>query len=239
MIKKTILFVWLVSALLFVQGCGGIKIAYKMNDIPVKRVEDLSRLVLDVQIFEDVRQSVDDNQVLFTSGKQARIGATTYCINSEKHYDQGTVPTQISKLIAEHLKKKKTFKEVTFNKREEADIYLVGKLKRFYGQRVYSLAVTTTLQTGMMFGAIGGALSSLATLTKMPGYVEIEFSDLVIYRKDGSVAGKVDDIHDRAEKKINADGYCWSIYRAVNEELKNAVEKLAAEIETTLLPPKS
>jgi hypothetical protein len=237
--RKAAILVWLVSVLLLVQGCGGMKIAYKMNDIPVKRVEDLSQLVLDIQILEDVRQSVDDNQVLFTSGKQARIGGATYCINAERHYDEGTVPNQISKLIAEHLKKKETFKDVTFNKKGEADIYLVGKLRRFYGQRAYSLAVTTTLQTGMMFGAIGGALSSLATLTKMPGYVEIEFSNLVIYRKDGSAAGKIDNIYDKAEKKINADGYCWSIYRAVNEELKNAVEKLAADVETMLLPPNS
>jgi len=182
---------------------------------------------------------LDDNQILFASGKQAKIGATTYCTNAEKHYDQGTVPNQISKLIAEHLKKKETFKEVTFNKKGEADIYLVGKLRRFYGQRVYSPAVTAPLQTGMMFGAIGGALSSLATLTKMPGFVEIEFSDLVIHRKDGSVAGRIDNIYEKAEKKINADGYCWSIYGAVNEELKKAVEKLATEIEATLLPPKN
>jgi len=239
MTRKATILIWLVSMLFLIQGCGGMKIAYKMNDIQVKRVEDLSQLVLDVQIFEDIRQSVDDNRILFASAKQARIGATTYCINAEKHYDQGTVPNQISKLIAEHLKKKETFKEVTFNKREEADVYLVGKLRRFYGQRVYSPAVTATLQTGMMFGAIGGALSSLATLTKMSGSVEIEFSELVIYRKDGSVAGKIDNIYEKVEKKINADGYCWSIYGAVNEELKNAVEKLAAEIEAALLPPKS
>ncbi len=40
------------------------------------------------------------------------IGPKTYCINAERHYDQGTVPNQISQMITEHLDKRETFKRV-------------------------------------------------------------------------------------------------------------------------------
>ena len=220
---------------LVLQGCGGIKIAYKMDDIPVNKVDALSNMVLDVQVLEDNRKSLEENQILFSGDKKAKIGDKTFCINAEKHYDEGTVSNQVSKLISEHLKKKETFKDVTFNKKEEADVYLVGKLDRFYGQRDYSAAVTAALATGMAFGAIGGALSALATLTKTSGEVEIDFKEAVLYKKDGSGIGRIEEINQKVEKKVRADGYCWSIYGAVNEELKTTVEKLSKEVETVLL----
>ncbi len=34
---------------------------------------------------------------------------------------------------------------------------------------------------------------------------------------------------------MNADGYCRSVYGAMNQDLKNTVEKLATEIENTLI----
>ncbi len=228
---------FLILILLLWQGCAAHrKISYPLKDIASIQNDYLSQFSLDIQTFEDIRQSVEDNQILFLENRQCKIDNKTYCINSEKHYEKDTVNIQISNMIAEHMKKRGSFKEVAFNDKTNADYYVTGKIKRFYGEREYSSGAASTRAISSQFGCIGGAIGG-ASIAKMrvPGVVEIEFTDVKIFRNDGTELQSIDDIYEKVEEEMHVDGYCWTIYPIVNAQLKVAVGRLSEKIEAAIL----
>ncbi len=88
----------------------------------------------------------------------------------------------------------------------------------------------------MQFGCIGGAITGgMIAAMREPGEVNIIFSDLHVYTKDGIELCSVEDVDYQIKKEMKVDGFCWSIYHTVNAELKKSVEKLAENFETAII----
>lgn len=221
--KMLVVFV----GLFMLSGCAATqKIGYKLDDIETVKAPPPScaDIVFDVQAFEDIRQTVKENEIVFTKDKSTKKNDRTVCINSEKYYEKGAVAYQIACAISDHLNKRGSFKLVTVNKKEEADYYLTGNLKRFYGEQGYS----TSASAGAQFGLLGALLTAGA---KTKGFIVIKFTDLAIHDKSGNVLKRLDDISEKFEGDFPADAYCWCIYRNCNDKLKAVVDQLARDIE--------
>jgi hypothetical protein len=218
------IFIILIFSLLIL-GCSmNQKIQYKTDDIVSAEQSPLYNIVLDIQELEDLRKSIDENNVLFSEGRKTKINGRGVCINSEEHYAEGTATAQISKIIAEHFTRRGIFKSVTFNSKEKADYYLTGNLKRFYAEQKSSLKA----EIGSQFGIIGAlAIAGLKT----SGIIKIEVSNLVLHNKTGDAIKQLDDISMNFEDEFSIDPYCWSPYWNINDKLKVFVSKLIESVE--------
>lgn len=224
----------LILIVILILGCSITKnIYYDTDNITPKPNPTLATYTLDVQIFEDIRKESWSNVIVYGE-KDIYIDRKPYCINAEKHYDNGTVNLQISELIYKHLKRKEYFKDVSFNKKESADYYVTGKIETFMGKREQSDTAKTTNLVGTQFGPIGVLTSNLLfSAMKTPGEIDIVFKDITIYDKSGEKL-YIGEVSEKVVKDMKPDGWCWSIYSIVNEHLQIAVEKLSIEIEMTL-----
>jgi hypothetical protein len=64
------------------------------------------------------------------------------------------------------------------------------------------------------------------------GKIIIEFADLELHDKCGSVYSTLDSLNNHIDDKFYAsDGHCRNIYNRVNEQLKIAVDKLVIAVE--------
>lgn len=210
-------------------GCAtNQKLSYKMDDIQPQQDSKLKNYVLDIQKFSDARESIEENRILFSQPRQIKLDETSSCINSEEHYEKGTVTTQLATTISEHLSKKGIFKSVTADKKETADFYVTGTIRRIFSRQEFS----TTSAVGAQFGLIGALLTMNATT---PGTIEIEFSDIEILDKHRRSVGKIDNLKESFREEFPADAYCWSAYWNLNNKLKGVVDQLSNRIRDTLL----
>lgn len=248
---------FLLGLVLGLAGCSSLlapSIDYDLDDIKESPNKQLSGITLDIKPFEDIRKSVPENAILYPTGEPGdyyyEVGEKRYCVNKEERYykAKGDVPLQISKAIGRHLNKRGTYKTVTVNnerirdeERDEAskgkakkdgevagDYYLTGKLKRFYGQQEFTSAPKVA---SLIFGFIG----SLATMgVETPLKVEIEITDLAIYKNDGQLLAEIGDIHETFAEPATGGGNCRNLFRHVNLKLKIIIEKLAEKIENIM-----
>lgn len=225
MLYKTVWCVLILTSLA-VTGCAFPQtVTYKLDDITPTEIDLLSHSILNIESFEDLRRTVPENKMFFSEGRETRAPGRLSCINSEKHYEETPVPVQIANIMAQHLNKRGAFKLVTVNQKENADLYLTGKLKRFAGVQDFS-------KSAAVLSGIGGILSALAAMgLKTDGSIDIEFGDLAVYRKDGTLLTNLDNIRETFVEQLKADAYCWKIYKNVNEKLKLVVDKLGDEME--------
>ncbi|HYQ86562.1 MAG TPA: hypothetical protein VES59_04905 [Bacteroidota bacterium] len=226
----------LILSVFLMIGLGGCtptrEITYDLKDVALRDstsavLEITRRIVLDIEPFEDIRQSVPGNDLLFVRERETNIDEKHSCINSEQHYKKGTVADQVAAIIAAHFEKRKSFKNVLAKNNGAADYYLTGKLKRLYGQQEFS----TSAQIGSFFGLIGAIATSGA---KTNGSIAIEFSELVLHHKSDAKEKPLENFSDTFSGDLHADANCWAIYENVNSQLKTAVGKLAPKIEQAI-----
>ena len=217
-------------------GCATThKITYNMDDIKQSNDNTLSKYIIDIQSIEDIRKETWANVILWGDSKKIYLDRKQQCVNIEKYYDNGAVSVQITDLIANHIKKKVSFKEVTINKKDSSDFYVTGKLERFFGSREFSRTAQTTGMVGTQFGAIGGLVSSIMIVgMSAPGEVEIVFKDVVIKNREGTVIHSIGDINTKISKDMRVDGNCWTVYAYVDEQLKVIIEDMANKIESSI-----
>lgn len=203
------------------------KITYQLNDVPKKNNAKLSTLVFDVELFDDVRKSNGEEDVLFTNPRSTKILNERVCINSEQHYKKSPVNYQFSKVISDYFRHQELYKAVTFNKKDTADYYLTANLIKFYGNQDFSMSAAV----GAQFGLIG-ALATANAKTK--GTVEIELSDMKLFDKKGHLIKGLGNFKRTYAEDYHADGYCWCIYSNVNEKFKSFTGELSQLIESSL-----
>jgi hypothetical protein len=226
LVKKKLFFLFL--AVLFLNCAVYQKIEYDFAAVVPKTNSPLSTLTLDIQVFEDIRGAMPENKILFVNKQLAGVDGRSVCINSERYYEPNTVADQIATVICEHLHKKNIFKNVTLNRKEQADCFLAGKIKRFYGKQDCSKIAGTAGSMGLVWYLVEAA--AIEAYEKTEGLIEIEFTDLAIFDTQGNKVKDLGDIHVRRQDYFAASSQCWCIYRNVNEQLKVAVEELADSI---------
>ena len=218
---------------MLISGCTPTReITYNISSIqPVSSLESVSvitrGLTLSIEPFDDIRQTIPQNGILFVRERETTLNEKDYCINSEEHYKKNSVPYQVAKIMARHFNKRGTFKYVSSDSNRSSDYYLTGKLRRLYGEQELS----SSARAGSYFGLIGALATSGATTN---GTIAIEFTDLVVHRKSDGAKIKLEDVQDRFAGELHADAYCWCIYDNVNDQLKLSVDKMAAKIEKSI-----
>jgi len=215
-------------------------IGYSLSDIKESTNEQLKEINLDIRPFEDIRKSVPENTILFSNSPTdfyLEIEGENYCINREDEYSRaskGEVPLLVSTAISKHLNKRGAFKTVTVNNKENQpvaksqekipeDFYLTGKLKKLYGHQKHQ-----TFGALGLLGVLGGAI---AAARETPIKVEIEFTNLAIYKNDGQLLVDIGNVHEVFEEEAKGGMNCKSTYYHVNLKLKSVINSLAEEIE--------
>lgn len=219
--------IMLLSGGLFSEAVAKRPIRYYMGDIPQSGVTQLRNVILDVEPFEDVRQSVPENQVTFTADRKTKIDKKVVCVNTEKDYRED-MGGQIAATIAAHFQKRGAFKDVPVGSKATANYYLKGTVRQFYGQQDFS----TTKAVGSAFGVLG----LLATTgIKTPGIVRIEFNHLELMDKNGTLVKAFKDINQSFEEEFPSDANCLMTHVNVLEKMKLAIQVLADDVEKTIL----
>ncbi|MEK6527904.1 MAG: hypothetical protein AABZ36_03360 [Nitrospirota bacterium] len=212
---------------LFLTGCAiKQKIKYSIDDIQPQPNAFLSTKKLNIDLFEDIRNQLPENKILFEQSRETKIDGERVCINSEKNYATETIPQQIADMIAKHFNQRGTFGAVLVN--ENADYNLTGKIKRFYAEHKFS----TAKAIGASFGLIG-ALATLGVET--PAEVEIVITDIKLYGKDGELIKTLNDVEERFNGNQKPDAYCWSPYFLVDLKFRNVVENIANQVDRAVI----
>ena len=109
-----------------------------------------------------------------------------------------------------------------------ADFYLTGKLKKLFGKQEYT---SGPLTGAVLFGLMGVIATSGITT---PTEIEIEITDLAIYKNDGQLLAEIGNIHEKFDWETTGGGECMNVFLHVNAKLKPLIDKLAREIENAL-----
>lgn len=211
------------------------KVRYDMSDIAPAKTKTLEQYVLDIQPIEDIRKDTWANIILWGDSRKIYLEQKQQCVNIEKHYDNGVISTEITQLIAEHIKVKGYFKDVTINRKESADFRVSGKLEQFFGRREFSTTGQTTSMTSFQFGAIGTAIGSLINAAmSAPGEVVIVFKNIEIRDRSGKLISSIDELRFQETKDMRLDGNCWNVYGYVDDGLKIINEYMAGKISSAI-----
>jgi phenylpyruvate tautomerase PptA (4-oxalocrotonate tautomerase family) len=216
-------------------------IRYKISDITPSTVTQLKDVTLSVELFTDNRRSVSENEIVFLDGRDTNISGKIVsdegqskwipgkrvCINSEKHYKKEPVAKQITEAIVAHLKQRGAFKHVLVNSEAPTDFQLQGAIRQFYGQQDYSYWKAGAEQLWQ-----AGAIATMRM--KSQGIIKIEFTDLKLVDKNGTLVRTLKDVSKTFEGQFLIDAYCWRIYEHTNLKLKEVVDALADDIEKNL-----
>lgn len=171
--------------------------------IPINvEVKELVDMRNDISISLEILDSSKTN-----SGKNGAI----VCVNDDRYYKKDKVTAQISQQIVDHFNAEKLFDISTYNKDEEANYYLTGNLTQFYGEQQMPKAVTS--QFGLV-GVLG------APVEQTPAIIVIEVSDLRLFKKTGELVCNLGDYRKVYQENLDGNGYNWSIYRNMNDKLK-------------------
>lgn len=218
---------------ILIAGCTATReITYSLKSIdPVSSTDSTyavtRSLRLCVEPFEDDRQTVAENGILFVRERETKLYDKDYCINAEEHYKQNTVPIQVATIMAGHFAKRGTFKSVSSGSKEQSEYSLTGRLRRLYGEQEFS----SSARVGSLFGLIGALATAGATTNAK---VIIEFTDLVVHRKSDGAEKRLEDVYESFSGELHADAYCWCIYENVNDQMRASVDKLAVLVENAV-----
>ena len=223
-------------------------INYSVNNVPVSEKVETIPISVNFHILSDNRANIEENKILFTEPHLITINEKKYCFNSEQHYRQDSVVTQISRLFVKHANKVKLFTQTSLNESIGNEYYLTGTLNSFYGEQEFSTAAdagnAAGVVAGVLFGVIGGAIAggiaggiagAATSNMKTPGKIIIEMSDLKLFKNNGTLVKDFGSFFQEYKGDFREDGTCWCIYENVNVMLKDfnakLIEKIREELE--------
>ena len=178
---------------------------------------------LSIQTFQDIREELPENHLYLQSKNiVAKVNDNKSCINAEALY-KVPVGQQLAEMLGKYLNKKAYFTNVLVNQNEQADYYVIAKIRQFAGNQKYS----TKSAVGAQFGLIG----ALATMNlKTEGNIVIEFSDIQLYNKSGTLVANIGDFKKEFDGDFPVDANCYCIYQNVNRSLADFYEELGATL---------
>lgn len=218
---------WLLPLFLF--GCTvSQKIVYKTSDLSAPQTIKPIQALVEVRIFEDDREKIEENAILFNNPRQMKLNGKLTCINSEKHYKKDSVVNQIAKIMVDHFNEARLFSLSFYNQSEQSNYYLTGALNSFFSEQEFS--------KGAAVGASFGLIGALATAgIKTSGKVVIDISDLKLYKKDGTLIKDFGNFYKEYNDEFKADANCWCAYWSANEMLKDFNTRLIEKIRNDMV----
>jgi hypothetical protein len=221
-------------------GCAETqKVTYSLENVPRATESRIKNVRLVIGPLSDDRHGSPDNQVLFTSSNETTLGKESYCVNSESGYGKDYVGTQISRMMAEHLRQRGKLGAVSAGARAGDAYFLAGQLRHFYGaQRSTSISPAT----GAVFGAIGAGIAAASVPDVTPGEISIEIVGVVLYDAAGKPVARLPDVRYKKKLDLPASSSCLIVYKNVNDQLKQLFESytptVERAIEEAVNPPK-
>lgn len=186
--------------------------------------------------FNDIRKDVAGNEIYIQKPREIYENKEIYCINSELHYRKVPVAQQMAWMLADHLTKRGTFKNVTVNKKDSADYIIECNLARITGKQHLPKVIKEAMAAG---GAIGGAVggviagASVANI-KSKAFVSFALTDVKIYDKDMKLLIEMGSFAKDYEEELHPDANCWCSYENVRNKLKEFYSELVFEIENRI-----
>ena len=227
---------WLLAlaVTLLLTGCGDTphRIRYPLDNVRPNEESPSLEVRLMISPLRDVRARVDGNQPLFRGSNETQIDGVTYCANAEEGYNFDSVGTQISEMLAEHLRKRHSFRAVSVGSRVPGAYYLSGTLRRYYAIQVSS---TVSPTTALLFGLTGVVVEASLKPDWAPGLIAIEIVDLNLYDNDGHLVTKFPEIKHTVNKNFATDAYeCGMVYDNVDTELHVVFNEFVLALENSL-----
>jgi hypothetical protein len=206
-------------------------VKYPVDDVAPNDDSPSKHVRLMISPLRDVRQRVTGNEVLFDAPNETEIDEESYCVNSERGYKADSVGTQISEMLAQHLRKRRSLRAVSVGARVADAYYLNGTLRRYYAAQK-STSVSPT--TGVLFGAVGAVVEASSMPEWTPGMISIEIVELGLLDNAGKLVAKLPDIRYNETGKFRAGASCQIIYDNIDEHLKIVFSDYVYRVESAI-----
>ncbi|MCM0080449.1 hypothetical protein L4X63_02490 [Geomonas sp. Red32] len=198
-------------------------IKYPLDDVTALQGSPFEKAILVVRPFQDHRKPLTNT---CSEGTVAQITKDdkAFFYNCDNNYDSG-VTTEISSMMAAHLRQSGLFKEVLVvdTVPAGADYLMTGNVSKFDGLKEQSTAAAVASQFGLL-----GALVNVANKNAYEGTTAFEEVKL-IRLKDNTVVWS-GDVIGHIEGTDIADAYGWSCYSKANLSLKEANGNLVSSL---------
>jgi hypothetical protein len=237
LVRKMSVFIFLFCMI----GCTSPVINYTLDDTKSALNESyknrinsgkLYHLSLSIQPFADERKSKSylKNEIF----KQDNNNEVE-CYNREYKYGKLIVSDTMTELLANHINTMKIFKEVYFNDKEKADLYMTGKITSFAahytvdreswkGEVLKGVIIGTGVQFGLVGGLLAGASAGVLPPNKSFYDYEIKYENIVIYDQKGNILYKLPEFTSRGREELSQGpaSSCDNsmFYYTLNDKLK-------------------
>lgn len=178
--------------------------------------------------FIDIRHEVAGNDIYLTKAREIFENNKTYCINSEQHYKKNPVSTQMTMMLADHLQKRGTFKNVYINKKDSADFVIECKLARITSKQ--------HLPESIKVGPVAGGLIGAAAVSFIKSKNEVSFAltDVKIYDNNMNLLVELGSFANDYEEETHPDASCWCAYNNVKTNLKKFYTDFIYQLENRI-----
>jgi len=148
--------VW--SSLIFISvSCAVQKtVYYDTQNIPPNPHQPSIKKTICILTFNDIRMEVAGNEVYLRNPREVYEKKEIYCINSEQHYKKVPLGLQMAWMLADHMMKRGTFKDVVVNNKDSADYIIECNLARITGKHHLPKEIRVIPATGAVIGGVVG-----------------------------------------------------------------------------------
>jgi len=210
----------LASCLVTLGACGPMhRLGYDTSSIPPQQTPALNASIT-VQPFVDKRRDNQPGSVFSSEENPAVIDNKLLCFNAEKGYG-GRVPEDLAAVITRHLGRRRVFKP----QNDRAAKYLLeGTIIELYGRQIPG-----SIPASATFGVV--PVGMLADGEQQSTHIAITFADLRLRNATDGTVNTLPDVKINFWGKLSADRGCTFIFAHVDNQLRDAVEKLIMSAE--------
>jgi hypothetical protein len=211
--------IFILSTIIFSSCTYKHTINFDLSSIKSVDSSDIIDCNISIENFDDNRYNVPSNRIYLYGDH--RFG--DYCYNSAKSYLHDSVSTQVTQLIANHLRKRNSFKSVYVDVKDSTDFYITGRIDRIIGKQKAASYIP------IYFFGLSGYLS----LPTSECEVTIDIANIKIH-KGNKIICKVPRVTKTYRGKYPADRWCIEVYNNVDECLNSSISDLCINIENEI-----
>lgn len=221
-------------------------ITYTKYSIDQHEEKEFPHLTLGIDGLVDKRFEFKENNSQFEERRFFRKEDIPTCVNSERHYIDGTVSEQITHELINHWNLRNTFNKVvnpddnyslTDNQVSSSDYYVEKKtspsyfitadLTHFYGEQPYESSI---FLGRLIIGRISNIVHLFSEI-KVRGTFHIRFENIKLYNQNRELIKDMGEYSLKYNDTVDANAYCWCVYDNVNLMLRDFMEGFMQMIE--------
>ena len=188
--------------------------------------------------FNDVRKDVAGNEIYIQKSREIFENKEAFCINSEQHYKKTPLSLQMALMLAEHMMKRNTFKDVVVNNKDSADYIIECSLAKITGKQHLPMVVREGPVVGSLIigsGGIGaGVGNAISAKVKSKAFVSYAITEVKIFDKNMKLLVELGSFAKDYEEELHPDADCWCSYNNVKSKLEDFYSEFIIEIENKI-----